>query len=60
MRLQHDQAHHFSRPSDDSAKPSLRIENGTLCYRGLPADVFRICTVEAVVWQRLTVIVVPI
>lgn len=42
-----------------SASALLQLASHTLCYRELLADVFRICAVEAVVWQRLTVTVVP-
>lgn len=60
LRQQHDQDYCCSKPSDDDARLSLRIGSDTLCYRGLPADAFRTCAVEAVVWQRLMVTVVPI
>lgn len=62
LRRQHNQDYRSSKPPDDEARLSLRIGNDTLCNRRLPADVFRICAVEAVeavVWQRLTVTVVP-
>ena len=43
----------------DDTRLSLCIGSDTPCHRGLWTDVFRNCAVEAVVWQKLTVTVVP-